>query len=103
MANYSNRTELPLPIAVWLAHDTYDRTEAGLSATSLMKSVRQVILTKRVPPGLGEVDVSGMIKSRIGTAIHDAIERAWLSDKLPEILASLGVSDKVVKRFMVNP
>lgn len=103
MTQYSNQTNLPLPIAVWLAHDTYDRQEAGLSATSLLKPTRQIILSSRVPPGQGIVDVSGLIKSRIGTAIHDAIERAWLSDKLSTTLTSLGIPDKIVKRFVVNP
>lgn len=103
MTQYSNQTNLPLPIAVWLAHDTYDREAAGLSATTLMRPTRQVILAKRVPAGEGIVDISGMIKSRIGTAIHDAIEGAWLSDKLDTTLTSLGLSDKIVKRLLVNP
>ena len=103
MTQYSNLTNLPLPIAVWLAHDTYDKAEAGLSATGLMRPVRQTILAKRVPPDEGTVDVSGMIKSRIGTAIHDAIERAWMSSKLVDTLTSLGLPLKVVKRFVVNP
>lgn len=103
MAQYSNQTNLPLPIAVWLAHDTYDREAAGLSATTLMRPTRQVILAKRVPPGEGIVDVSGMIKSRIGTAIHDAIEGAWVSDKLDNTLRNLGISDKMIKRVLVNP
>ena len=103
MAQYSNQTNLPLPIAVWLAHDTYDREAAGLSATTLMRPTRQVILAKRVPPGEGIVDVSGMIKSRIGTAIHDAIEGAWVNDKLDNTLRNLGISDKMIKRVLVNP
>lgn len=103
MAQYSNQTNLPLPIAVWLAHDTYDREAAGLSATTLMRPTRQVILAKRVPPGEGIIDVSGMIKSRIGTAIHDAIEGAWVSDKLDNTLRNLGISDKMIKRVLVNP
>ena len=103
MSQYSNQTNLPLPIAVWLANDTYDREAGGLSATTLMRPTRQVILSKRVPTGEGIIDISGMIKSRIGTAIHDAIENAWLSDKLSTTLSSLGLSDKVVKRITVNP
>ena len=103
MTQYSNQTNLPLPIAAWLAHDTYDRAAAGLSATALMRSTRQTILSKRVPPGEGIVDVNGLIKSRIGTAIHDAIERAWLSDKLGSTLTSLGIPSKIVTRFVVNP
>lgn len=103
MAQYSNQTGLPLAIAVWLAHDTYDRSDAGLSATTLMKPTRQIILTKRLPPGMGIVDISGSIKSRIGTAIHDAIENAWLSPNLVNTLTSLGISEKVAKRILVNP
>ena len=103
MSQYSNQTNLPTAIAVWLAHDTYDRAEAGLSATSLLKPVRQVILSQRIPEGEGITDVSGLIKSRIGTAIHDAIERAWISDRLASTLKSLGASDKTVSRVKVNP
>jgi len=103
MPQYSNQTELPIPIAVWLAHDTYDRAEAGLSATSLLKPIRQVILSQRVPEGEGIVDISGLIKSRIGTAIHDAIERSWMHENLPQTLASLNVPEKLIKRVHVNP
>lgn len=100
---YTNQTNLPLPIAVWLAHDTYDREAAGLSATSLMKPVRQLILAKRLPPGEGLIDVSGLVKSRIGTAIHDAIEQAWTSQKLSDTLAGLGLPTKTINRILVNP
>jgi len=102
MSQYSNQTNLPLAIAAWLAHDTYDRSEAGLSATTLMKPVRQTILTKRLPPGEGTVDVSGLIKSRIGTAIHDAIERTWVDPNLANTLAGLGIPQKAINRIRVN-
>lgn len=102
MTQYSNQTNLPLAIAAWLAHDTYDRSEAGLSATTLMKPVRQTILTKRLPPGEGTVDVSGLIKSRIGTAIHDAIERTWVDPNLANTLAGLGIPQKAINRIKVN-
>jgi hypothetical protein len=102
MSQYSNQTGLPLPIAAWLAHDTYDGAVAGLSATTLMKSVRQTILTQRLPPGEGVKDVSSMIKSRIGTAIHDAIERAWVDPNLSDTLTSLGIAQKAINRIRVN-
>lgn len=103
MSKYTNQTGLPLPIAVWLANDTYDREAAGLSATTLMKPTRQIILSSRIPAGEGTVDISGLIKSRIGTAIHDAIESAWTNEKLHQTLANLGIPDKVIKRFKINP
>lgn len=104
MRQYSNQTNLPLPIAVWLAHDTYDGNQAGgLSATTLLKPTRQIILSQRIPPGEGIVDVSALIKSAIGRAIHDAIEQAWTHEKLQTTLTSLGIPDKVAKRILVNP
>ena len=103
MTQYTNQTNLPLAISVWLANDTYDHASAGLSATSLMRPTRQIVLTRRLPPGEGLVDVSGLVKSRIGSAIHDAIEKSWLSEKLPETLRSLGIQDKMINRVLVNP
>lgn len=104
MPQYTNQTNLPLPIAVWLAHDTYDGKKAGgLSATTLLKPTRQIVLAQRIPPGEGIVDVSALIKAAIGRAIHDAIEQAWTHDQLAATLASLGIPDKVIKRILVNP
>lgn len=101
MVQYTNNQRVPVGVAVWLATDTYDRSEAGLSVTSLMKPIRQVILARRVPEGMGVPDVMGMVASRRGTAIHDAIERAW-QDPVAALRA-LGYPERLCKAVRVNP
>lgn len=102
MNTYTNEKNLPLAIAVWLANNTYEKAE-GISVTSLMKPVRQIVLIQRLPENSLATDISTVVKSRKGTAIHDAIEKAWKSDNLLDILMSLGISEKQAKRVVVNP
>ena len=42
-----------------------------------------------------------MVSSRMGTAIHTAIEQAWLNPT--KALKSLGYSDDIIQRIKVNP
>lgn len=100
---YTNNTGLSLFAQVYLAHETYDREEAGLSVTTLMKPVKQVILARRVPEGMLSTDVADLIASSNGTAIHDAFEAAWKSPKLPDTLKRLGFPNGVVSKVRVNP
>ena len=46
MTTYTNRANLPLSIAVWLTHDTYDHDSRSnhISATSLLRPARQTVL-----------------------------------------------------------
>lgn len=102
---YTNKHNIPLPLAVMLAHDDYDYNNDPytLSATSLLKSTRQLVLGTR---GIGEsepVDISTLIASTQGTALHDALEKAWLSPKLPETLKALGIPPAVIEQVRVNP
>lgn len=99
----TNNTGLSLFAQVYLAHETYDREEAGLSVTTLLKPVKQVILARRVPEGMATSDVADMIASSNGTAIHDAFEAAWKSPKLVDTLKRLGTPERVATRVRVNP
>lgn len=100
---FSNKASVSLPIAVWLARDTYDYVQdpTYLSATTLLRPVRQIVLSKRVPEGAVS-DISDMIASSMGTAIHDGIEAAWVNNHA-ESLKALGFDDDLVKRVLVNP
>lgn len=103
---YSNDHNLSLSVAVWLATDEYDNKGEirSLSATDLLKSDRQLVLRERAPAREeGITDVTSMVSSRYGTAIHTAIENAWLSEKLPETLKALGIPKGVRDRIKVNP
>ncbi len=99
---YTNNTGISLSVAVFLAVDHYDKQAAGLSVTTLMKPIRQVVLGKRVSANDALTDVDALIASRLGTAIHDGIEKAWVSHHA-KALASLGYPAAVIERVLVNP
>jgi len=102
MRKYINGRNVPLSMAVFLAHDDYDYEENTISATKLIKPLRQIILADRVPANDALVDISSLVKSRMGSAIHDAIERVWLNHK-DAALAALGYPDRVIEKVRVNP
>lgn len=99
---YSNLTQVPLSLAVYLAHDSYDYVPNTISATSLLKPIRQAVLKNRVPEEHQVIDVTSVVKSRIGTSIHDGIEKAWLGD-YKATMRKLGYPESVIKRVIVNP
>lgn len=100
---YVNSAGIPLSVAVFLATDHYDHEQAGISATSLLKPTRQIILSDRLPQTSQVVDVSSMVPNRLGAAIHDGIERAWLNPDLEQVLLSLQYPAGVAKKVKVNP
>lgn len=102
MPNYANVSGVPLSIAVFLATDNYDHDSATISVTTLIKPLRQIILGSRVSNEDASPDLVQMTASRMGTAIHDAIERAWLNNHRVA-MQSLNIPDKVIDRVIVNP
>ena len=101
---YTNVSEVPLALAVFLASDNYDYddTPNTISATTLLKPLRQIILPTRMAPGEGLVSLPDMLSNRMGSAIHDAIERAWKKNHMAAMLA-LGYPPKVISRVLINP
>lgn len=89
-------------LGVWLVTDNYSGggDERTISATTLLKSVRQIVLGGRVDVASVTVNVNSLIASRIGTAIHDAVERAWTGPTLHKALEALGLP---AHRYVVNP
>lgn len=73
---YTNRYNLPQYLVDWCLSDNYDYNNDPhtISATSLLKPVRVGILSKR-HAGQAMTDVSELIASRLGNAIHDSVER----------------------------
>lgn len=101
---YTNTGDVPLGLAVWLVHDEYDyiKAENYISVTQLMKPIRQIILTPRVPRELQVMDVSDLASSSLGSSLHDSIEKAW--EKGYQLsLKKLGYPEKVIERVLVNP
>lgn len=99
---YSNNNKLPISLAVWLASDTYDKQEAGLSVTTLLKPIRQIILSQRVPEEDQVSDVMSMLASRRGTAIHNSVEDAWVN-YYAKALKALGYPQGLIDRVRINP
>ena len=104
MQRYSNVSEVPLALAVFLASDNYDydSTPNTISATSLMKPVRQIVLPRRIPQGEGLPNLLDMVRNRMGAAIHDGIERAWTLNHV-KAMSALGYPAKLIDRVVVNP
>ena len=104
MSTYTNKSNIPLSVATWLAHDTYDHDERPnhLSVTSLMKPLKQLILAARVDKKMYKPDVASMIPSRIGTAIHDMLENSWTSGYRNNLF-NLGVPSKIIDKVRINP
>lgn len=100
----TNKYNLNIAMQVWLVNDSYDYVADPkyISATSLLKPVRQVILEKRLE-GTPDGDISDMITSKYGTSIHSGIEEAWLSPKLPNNLRKLGINEKTISKVKINP
>ena len=104
----TNNTGLSLAMAVWLAHDDYDNGASEVpeqelvSATTLLKPTRQFVLSQRVPPQEeGTTDVTDLIASSFGTAVHDSVENAW--KHYPKAMKKLGYPQKVIDSVMINP
>lgn len=100
----TNKNNLNLAMQVWLINDSYDYVSDPkyISATSLLKPVRQIILEKRLE-GSPDGDISDMITSKYGTSIHSGIEEAWTNSKLPDNLRKLGINEATIDRIKINP
>lgn len=102
MQTYANTGAVPLSLAVFLATDNYDHDEATISATALIKPIRQIVLSARVDNTLASVDLVQMVSSRMGTAIHDGIERAWLTNH-QKAMSAIGIPQKIIDKVRINP
>jgi len=101
---YTNKQKIPMAVAVFLATDNYEHSsvENEISVTTLIKPIRQVILGNRAgDAGEGIGDICDLVPSRLGTAIHEGIERAWMNPKVA--LKKLGATDEMIYDIIVNP
>jgi len=91
-------------MAVFLATDSYDYVDDPnyLSATSIIKPLKQLILGARAGEEAAAPDLTNMVASRMGTAIHDSIERAWKTN-YKGALEVLGYPKHVIEKIRINP
>lgn len=103
-ARFANVSEVPLALAVFLASDYYDYNDDPntISTTTLLKPLRQIVLPSRIPQGEGLVNLADMMSNRMGSAIHDGIEKAWTSN-YKGAMQALGYPNRVIDRIRINP
>lgn len=102
----TNNSNVPIPIAVWLASNDYTGVTGNkiISVTTLLKPLRQFILSQRVPVGSAPADVMDSYKAKIGQSVHDSLESAWTNQiKRNNALTLLGIPQKVRDLVKVNP
>jgi hypothetical protein len=99
----ANNKNIPFVLQVWLAADNYDYQvgDKYLSATTLLRSPRQIILERRVDTSGLVADIEDSIARTMGNAIHEGIESAWMHN-LPQSLKVLG-QESIKDMFTVNP
>lgn len=106
MQKYSNASEVPLALAVFLASDYYDYNPDPftISTTTLLKPLRQIILPSRVPQmeGGGLIDLADQMSNRLGAAIHDGIQRSWETNHV-QAMMDLGYPKRLIDRVRINP
>ena len=101
---FTNKHNIDLTMAVFLAHHDYDgiNKDNAISVTTLLRPIKEIILSNRLPEDSGSIDVSSRIASCLGTAVHNAIEHAWKSNP-QELLKQLGQPKAVYETVRINP
>lgn len=103
-ATYANPGGVPLALAVFLATDQYDGNPdpMTISATTLMKPIRQIVLPHRIDTTGAMVDLASQMSNRLGTAIHNGIENAWVTN-YKQAMRAIGLPQPVIDRVRINP
>jgi len=102
----TNTLNLPLSMAVWLGTDDYDHSDNpnSISATTFNKPLRAIVLARQNKELEKAGDVSSLIASRFGTAVHQSVEDSWKVRKnVTKVLKQLGYPKGVIDRIIVNP
>jgi hypothetical protein len=103
---YTNKNNVSLALAVFLMYDNYEYDERpnSISATGLIKPLRQLVLSKQNPAVLKTVDIADLVATRMGSAIHKGCEDAWTDpENVKNALKVLGASEDAVNSIKINP
>ena len=103
---YTNKHDVSLALAVFLMYDQYDYDDRpnSVSATGLIRPLRQLVLSQQNKELMKTVDISDLVASRMGSAIHDGCEQAWTDpENVKKALTVLGVSETAAETIVINP
>lgn len=106
MNKYTNNLNIDMAVAAWLASDQYTHNPDPytISATSLLKPVRELAL--QFLPGVKRTteDVMDLRASRVGTSVHDSIRVFWEDPvRRRKALLDLGMPESFCDRIDINP
>jgi len=102
---FTNNKNIPLPIAIWLATNNYeyDTDDRVISATSLLKPLKAIHLSRKYRENQKEVDVADLSNLVMGSSIHAGIEEALEPDNIKKVSELLGYNpDKVLDNEVVE-
>jgi len=102
---YTNKSNISLALAVWLSYDDYDYDDRPnlISATSLLKPTRALVLKHQYKDLDKEVDIADLVSARMGSAIHAIAEQAWTDPKsVKGALKALSMSN-LADKIVINP
>ena len=103
---YTNKNDVSLALAVFLMYDDYEYDERpnSISATGLIRPLRQLVLSKQNPTVSKTADIADLVSTRMGSAIHKGCEDAWTNlDNVSDALRVLGASEDAISRIKINP
>ena len=103
---YTNNNNVSLALAVFLMYDSYDYDERpnSISATGLIRPLRQLVLSQQNKTLLKTVDIADLVSTRMGSAIHKGCEEAWTDPQnIKNALAVLGASEDAIDSIKINP
>lgn len=110
VSRLTNNSNMGLAMAVWLADETYSSGQDQfpdkdlISATTLLKPTRRLVLENRLPILEHQVDTTDLIQSKVGTAIHSAVEQVWQDEeRRARAMRRLGQPERMIAATRVNP
>jgi hypothetical protein len=106
---YTNKHNINTFSAIWLLDSSYNNGQnlypgkELISATTLLKPTRQTVIKKQIDLSDLQIDISDLVSSRVGSAVHDSVEKTWRSEHLYNLLQMYGYTDEESKAFIIDP
>ena len=103
---FTNKNNISPFLAVWLAMNEYRQETRPnvISATTLIRPLRQVVLARKYKDLSKQADISDLVNSRMGTALHDSIEKTWSQDPvvLKTLLGQFGIPPHMLDKIKIQ-
>ena len=102
----TNDKGISIPLALWALYDEYDYNDDPntISTTTLMQPLRMILLGRKYKDCDKQIEVSNLIGSRLGSAIHDSFEKVLTNEKyIKDTLKAMNYNEDMVNKVRVNP